>query len=152
MKTVQCFINNPKIIISISTLTQLCVLLLSKMTTTANMFVISNYVQWCNMFWIFLFCPLGNSLGTDMLTEHPLLSEPSSVSFYNWMSNAVGNRTGAGAQDSPVNRSQHNSLQTGQNEPAWGLASIIASFLLLFCSIELIFLLIWLNEESSPFI
>lgn len=49
-----------------------------------------------------------------MLTEHPLLSEPSSVSFYNWMSNAVGNRTGAGAQDSPVNRSQHNSLQTGQ--------------------------------------
>ncbi|XP_036981123.1 transmembrane protein KIAA1109 homolog isoform X1 [Acanthopagrus latus] len=55
----------------------------------------------------------GNSLGTDMLTEHPLLSEPSSVSFYNWMSNAVGNRTGAGAQESPVNRSQHNSLQTG---------------------------------------
>uniref|UniRef100_A0A665TS34 Si:ch211-233a24.2 n=1 Tax=Echeneis naucrates TaxID=173247 RepID=A0A665TS34_ECHNA len=55
----------------------------------------------------------GNSLGTDMLTEHPLLSEPSSVSFYNWMSNAVGNRTGAGTQDSPVNRSQHNSLQTG---------------------------------------
>lgn len=49
-----------------------------------------------------------------MLTEHPLLSEPSSVSFYNWMSNAVGNRTGAAAQDSPVNRSQHNSLQTGQ--------------------------------------
>uniref|UniRef100_A0A3P8TGX1 KIAA1109 n=1 Tax=Amphiprion percula TaxID=161767 RepID=A0A3P8TGX1_AMPPE len=55
----------------------------------------------------------GNSLGTDMLTEHPLLSEPSSVSFYNWMSNAVGNRTGAGVQESPVNRSQHNSLQTG---------------------------------------
>uniref|UniRef100_A0A4W6FBY2 KIAA1109 n=1 Tax=Lates calcarifer TaxID=8187 RepID=A0A4W6FBY2_LATCA len=55
----------------------------------------------------------GNSLGTDMLTEHPLLSEPSSVSFYNWMSNAVGNRTGAGNQESPVNRSQHNSLQTG---------------------------------------
>uniref|UniRef100_A0A3Q3G3A6 Bridge-like lipid transfer protein family member 1 n=1 Tax=Labrus bergylta TaxID=56723 RepID=A0A3Q3G3A6_9LABR len=55
----------------------------------------------------------GNSLGTDMLTEHPLLSEPASVSFYNWMSNAVGNRTGAGAQESPVNRSQHNSLQTG---------------------------------------
>lgn len=49
-----------------------------------------------------------------MLTEHPLLSEPSSVSFYNWMSNAVGNRTGAGVQESPVNRSQHNSLQTGQ--------------------------------------
>lgn len=53
-------------------------------------------------------------MGTDMLTEHPLLSEPSSVSFYNWMSNAVGNRTGAAAQDSPVNRSQHNSLQTGE--------------------------------------
>uniref|UniRef100_A0A8D3AFL2 KIAA1109 n=1 Tax=Scophthalmus maximus TaxID=52904 RepID=A0A8D3AFL2_SCOMX len=50
---------------------------------------------------------------TDVLTEHPLLSEPSSVSFYNWMSNAVGNRTGAGNQESPVNRSQHNSLQTG---------------------------------------
>ncbi|KAM7376688.1 hypothetical protein PAMP_006401 [Pampus punctatissimus] len=55
----------------------------------------------------------GNSLGTDMLTEHPLLSEPSSVSFYNWMSNAVGNRSGAAVQDSPVNRSHHNSLQTG---------------------------------------
>ncbi|XP_061651565.1 bridge-like lipid transfer protein family member 1 [Phyllopteryx taeniolatus] len=51
--------------------------------------------------------------GTEMLTEHPLLSEPSSVSFYNWMSNAVGNRSGAAVQDSPVNRSQHNSLQTG---------------------------------------
>uniref|UniRef100_A0A1A8BHT7 KIAA1109 n=1 Tax=Nothobranchius kadleci TaxID=1051664 RepID=A0A1A8BHT7_NOTKA len=51
--------------------------------------------------------------GTDMLTEHPLLSEPSSVSFYNWMSNAVGNRTGAAAQESPLSRSQHNSLQTG---------------------------------------
>lgn len=72
------------------------------------------------MFSIFLFCRLGNSLGTDMLTEHPLLSEPSSVSFYNWMSNAVGNRTGAAIQDSPVNRSQLNSLQTGQNEQAWG--------------------------------
>ncbi|MEQ2309795.1 hypothetical protein AMECASPLE_002234, partial [Ameca splendens] len=44
--------------------------------------------------------------GTDMLTEHPLLSEPSSVSFYNWMSNAVGNRTGAATQESPVSRSQ----------------------------------------------
>uniref|UniRef100_A0A7N8WMU0 KIAA1109 n=1 Tax=Mastacembelus armatus TaxID=205130 RepID=A0A7N8WMU0_9TELE len=55
----------------------------------------------------------GNSLGTDMLTEHPLLSEPSPVSFYNWMSNAVGNRTGAGNQESPVIRSQHNNLQTG---------------------------------------
>ncbi|KAI4804489.1 hypothetical protein KUCAC02_026115, partial [Chaenocephalus aceratus] len=54
----------------------------------------------------------GNSLGTDMMTEHPLLSEPSSVSFYNWMSNAVGNRTGGAVQDSPMNRSQHNSLQT----------------------------------------
>lgn len=53
-----------------------------------------------------------------MLTEHPLLSEPSSVSFYNWMSNAVGNRAGTGLQDSPVNRSQHNSLQTGQTGQA----------------------------------
>lgn len=53
-----------------------------------------------------------------MLTEHPLLSEPSSVSFYNWMSNAVGNRSGAGLQDSPVNRSQHNSMQTGQTAQA----------------------------------
>ncbi|XP_017281653.1 transmembrane protein KIAA1109 homolog isoform X8 [Kryptolebias marmoratus] len=51
--------------------------------------------------------------GTDMLTEHPLLSEPSAVSFYNWMSNAVGNRGGAAAQESQVNHSQHNSLQTG---------------------------------------
>ncbi|XP_028294367.1 bridge-like lipid transfer protein family member 1 isoform X3 [Gouania willdenowi] len=51
--------------------------------------------------------------GTDMLTEHPLLSEPSSVSFYNWMSSAVGNRGGGGVQESPVSRSQHNSLQTG---------------------------------------
>lgn len=48
-----------------------------------------------------------------MLTEHPLLSEPSSVSFYNWMSNAVGNRSGGNVQESPLNRSQHNSLQTG---------------------------------------
>ncbi|XP_036006462.1 transmembrane protein KIAA1109 homolog isoform X1 [Fundulus heteroclitus] len=44
--------------------------------------------------------------GTDMLTEHPLLSEPSSVSFYNWMSNAVGNRTSAATQESPVSRPQ----------------------------------------------
>lgn len=51
-----------------------------------------------------------------MLTEHPLLSEPSSVSFYNWMSNAVGNRAGAAVQESSVNRSQHNSLQTGEEE------------------------------------
>lgn len=48
-----------------------------------------------------------------MLTEHPLLSEPSSVSFYNWMSNAVGNRTGGKVQESYLNRSLHNSLQTG---------------------------------------
>ena len=53
-----------------------------------------------------------------MLTEHPLLSEPSSVSFYNWMSNAVGNRTGAGCQESPVARSNHNVLQTGQVVPS----------------------------------
>ncbi|CAB1331023.1 unnamed protein product, partial [Coregonus sp. 'balchen'] len=57
----------------------------------------------------------GNSVGPDVLTEHPLLSEPSSVSFYNWMSNAVGNRGGGNTvpQESPINRSQHNSLQTG---------------------------------------
>ncbi|KAL0968995.1 hypothetical protein UPYG_G00220970 [Umbra pygmaea] len=57
----------------------------------------------------------GNSVGPDVLTEHPLLSEPSSVSFYNWMSNAVSNRGGGNAlpQESPVNRPQHNSLQTG---------------------------------------
>ncbi|XP_076156832.1 bridge-like lipid transfer protein family member 1 isoform X6 [Alosa pseudoharengus] len=55
----------------------------------------------------------GNSVGADVLTEHPLLSEPSPVSFYNWMSNAVGNRTGGNVQESPLNRSQHNSLQTG---------------------------------------
>ncbi|KAG9339853.1 hypothetical protein JZ751_022356 [Albula glossodonta] len=55
----------------------------------------------------------GNNVGSDMLTEHPLLSEPSSVSFYNWMSNAVGNRGGSVVQESPVSRSQHNSLQTG---------------------------------------
>ncbi|XP_066575926.1 bridge-like lipid transfer protein family member 1 isoform X4 [Amia ocellicauda] len=54
----------------------------------------------------------GNNVGSDMLTEHPLLSEPSSVSFYNWMSNAVGNR-GSVVQESPVTRSGHNSLQTG---------------------------------------
>lgn len=49
---------------------------------------------------------------TDMLSEHPLLSEPSSVSFYNWMSNAVGNR-GSVVQESPVTKSGHNSLPTG---------------------------------------
>jgi hypothetical protein len=47
-----------------------------------------------------------------MLSEHPLLSEPSSVSFYNWMSNAVGNR-GSVVQESPVTKSGHNSLPTG---------------------------------------
>ncbi|XP_034153444.1 transmembrane protein KIAA1109 homolog isoform X3 [Esox lucius] len=59
----------------------------------------------------------GNSVGPDVLTEHPLLSEPSSVSFYNWMSNAVGNRGRGNAipQESPVNRSQHNSLQTASD-------------------------------------
>ncbi|XP_059422384.1 bridge-like lipid transfer protein family member 1 isoform X3 [Carassius carassius] len=55
----------------------------------------------------------GNNVGADVLTEHPLVPEPFSVSFYNWMSNAVGNRTGSHGQDSPLNRSQHNSLQTG---------------------------------------
>ncbi|XP_077093495.1 bridge-like lipid transfer protein family member 1 isoform X4 [Siphateles boraxobius] len=55
----------------------------------------------------------SNFVGADALTEHPLLSEPFSVSFYNWMSNAVGNRTAGNVQDSPLNRSQHNSLQTG---------------------------------------
>lgn len=47
-----------------------------------------------------------------MLSEHPLLSEPSSVSFYNWMSNAVGNR-GSVVQESPITKSGHNSLPTG---------------------------------------
>ena len=51
-------------------------------------------------------------MATDMLSEHPLLSEPSSVSFYNWMSNAVGNR-GSVVQESPVTKSGHNSLPTG---------------------------------------
>ncbi|ELW62631.1 hypothetical protein TREES_T100015065 [Tupaia chinensis] len=54
----------------------------------------------------------GNTVATDMLSEHPLLSEPSSVSFYNWMSNAVGNR-GSVVQESPVTKSGHNSLPTG---------------------------------------
>ncbi|KAB1282162.1 Transmembrane protein [Camelus dromedarius] len=54
----------------------------------------------------------GNTMATDMLSEHPLLSEPSSVSFYNWMSNAVGNR-GSVIQESPVTKSGHNSLPTG---------------------------------------
>lgn len=51
-------------------------------------------------------------MATDMLSEHPLLSEPSSVSFYNWMSNAVGNR-GSVVQESPATKSGHNSLPTG---------------------------------------
>lgn len=51
-------------------------------------------------------------MATEMLSEHPLLSEPSSVSFYNWMSNAVGNR-GSVVQDSPVTKLGHNSLPTG---------------------------------------
>ncbi|KAH0511099.1 hypothetical protein LTLLF_152015 [Microtus ochrogaster] len=54
----------------------------------------------------------GNTVATDMLSEHPLLSEPSSVSFYNWMSNAVGNR-GSVVQESPITKSGHNSLPTG---------------------------------------
>ncbi|XP_058888337.1 bridge-like lipid transfer protein family member 1 isoform X4 [Acipenser ruthenus] len=54
----------------------------------------------------------ANNVAPDMLTEHPLLTEPSSVSFYNWMSNAVGNR-GSVVQEPPVTRSEHNSLQTG---------------------------------------
>ncbi|XP_060035101.1 bridge-like lipid transfer protein family member 1 isoform X6 [Erinaceus europaeus] len=54
----------------------------------------------------------GNAVAADMLSEHPLLSEPSSVSFYNWMSNAVGNR-GSLAQESPVTKSGHNSLPAG---------------------------------------
>lgn len=54
----------------------------------------------------------GNTVATDMLSEHPLLSEPSSVSFYNWMSNAVGNR-GSVMQESPATKSGHNSLPTG---------------------------------------
>ncbi|XP_035387614.1 transmembrane protein KIAA1109 homolog isoform X2 [Electrophorus electricus] len=65
----------------------------------------------------------GNSLGTDVLTEHPLLSEPCSVSFYNWMSIAVGNRSGGNVQESPINRSQHNSLQTGGMLPTIPSAS-----------------------------
>ncbi|XP_067898604.1 bridge-like lipid transfer protein family member 1 isoform X7 [Heterodontus francisci] len=54
----------------------------------------------------------GNAVVADILSEHPLLSEPSSVSFYNWMSNAVSNR-GSIAQESPVPRSGQNSLPTG---------------------------------------
>uniref|UniRef100_UPI00398F7960 bridge-like lipid transfer protein family member 1 n=1 Tax=Pristiophorus japonicus TaxID=55135 RepID=UPI00398F7960 len=54
----------------------------------------------------------GTAVAREMLSEHPLLSEPSSVSFYNWMSNAVSNR-GSITQESPVPRSGHNSLPTG---------------------------------------
>nr|XP_033794435.1 transmembrane protein KIAA1109 homolog isoform X3 [Geotrypetes seraphini] len=53
----------------------------------------------------------GNPVATEMLSEHPLLSEPS-VSFYNWMSNAVGNR-GSVVQESPIAKSGQNSLPTG---------------------------------------
>ncbi|XP_018416620.1 PREDICTED: uncharacterized protein KIAA1109 homolog, partial [Nanorana parkeri] len=53
----------------------------------------------------------GNPVGTEILSEHPLLSEPSSVSFYNWMSNAVGNR-GSVVHESPMIKSGHNSLPT----------------------------------------
>ncbi|XP_077202624.1 bridge-like lipid transfer protein family member 1 [Paroedura picta] len=53
---------------------------------------------------------------SDMLSEHPLLTEPSSVSFYNWMSNAVRNR-GSVVQESPVTKSGHNSLPTGVRSP-----------------------------------
>ncbi|XP_062839680.1 bridge-like lipid transfer protein family member 1 isoform X4 [Anolis carolinensis] len=53
-----------------------------------------------------------NAMPSEILSEHPLLSEPSSVSFYNWMSNAVGNR-GSVVQESPVTKSGHNSLPTG---------------------------------------
>ncbi|XP_077332981.1 bridge-like lipid transfer protein family member 1 isoform X12 [Lithobates pipiens] len=53
----------------------------------------------------------GNTMGTEILSEHPLLSEPSSVSFYNWMSNAVGNR-GSVVHESPLIKSGNNSLPT----------------------------------------
>ncbi|KAJ6668797.1 hypothetical protein lerEdw1_012281 [Lerista edwardsae] len=53
-----------------------------------------------------------NTMPSEMLSEHPLLSEPSSVSFYNWMSNAVGNR-GSVVQESPIIKPGHNSLPTG---------------------------------------
>ncbi|KAF7252839.1 hypothetical protein EYD10_01996 [Varanus komodoensis] len=55
---------------------------------------------------------LVNTMPSEMLSEHPLLSEPSSVSFYNWMSNAVGNRGGT-VQESPITKTGHNSLPTG---------------------------------------
>ncbi|XP_038648309.1 transmembrane protein KIAA1109 homolog isoform X10 [Scyliorhinus canicula] len=54
----------------------------------------------------------GNSVAAEILSEHPLLTEPSSVSFYNWMSNAVSNR-GSLTQESSMPRSGQNSLPTG---------------------------------------
>ncbi|XP_058048403.1 bridge-like lipid transfer protein family member 1 isoform X7 [Ahaetulla prasina] len=53
----------------------------------------------------------ANTMQSEILSEHPLLSEPS-VSFYNWMSNAVGNR-GNTAQESPATKTGHNSLPAG---------------------------------------
>ncbi|XP_077202625.1 bridge-like lipid transfer protein family member 1 [Paroedura picta] len=61
---------------------------------------------------------------SDMLSEHPLLTEPSSVSFYNWMSNAVGNR-GSVVQESPVTKSGHNSLPTGVRSPTESACRVI---------------------------
>ncbi|GCB73548.1 hypothetical protein scyTo_0002627, partial [Scyliorhinus torazame] len=54
----------------------------------------------------------GNAVAAEILSEHPLLAEPSSVSFYNWMSNAVSNR-GSLTQESSMPRSGQNSLPTG---------------------------------------
>ncbi|KAK9398896.1 hypothetical protein NXF25_013865 [Crotalus adamanteus] len=54
----------------------------------------------------------ANTMQSEIISEHPLLTEPSSVSFYNWMSNAVGNR-GNIAQESPVTKAGHSSLPTG---------------------------------------
>ncbi|XP_034257362.1 bridge-like lipid transfer protein family member 1 isoform X5 [Pantherophis guttatus] len=53
----------------------------------------------------------ANTMQSEILSEHPLLSEPT-VSFYNWMSNAVGNR-GNTVQESPVTKTGHNSLPAG---------------------------------------
>ncbi|XP_077202627.1 bridge-like lipid transfer protein family member 1 [Paroedura picta] len=61
---------------------------------------------------------------SDMLSEHPLLTEPSSVSFYNWMSNAVRNR-GSVVQESPVTKSGHNSLPTGVRSPTESACRVI---------------------------
>ncbi|XP_077202629.1 bridge-like lipid transfer protein family member 1 [Paroedura picta] len=65
-----------------------------------------------------------NAVPSDMLSEHPLLTEPSSVSFYNWMSNAVGNR-GSVVQESPVTKSGHNSLPTGVRSPTESACRVI---------------------------